>query len=75
MQLLDSQLMRINKPLRGFHVEFTKDLIVLNLIYGTGKKSTVASIHHRREKKDTLDTIFDELKPLVVKEYLETHWD
>jgi len=71
---LDGELKKILKPLRYVQIDFEADHIVLRLIYSRNKKSTAAVITYRLEEGDTMETIFDGMRPRIINEYIETNW-
>lgn len=74
---LNNELTKILKPLKHIQISFEKDVVILQLIYETGKRGTkrgsVATLRFKREKTTTLEEIFDDIRPIIIKEYLETN--
>ena len=71
---LNNALVRINKPLIAFQVEFEKDIAILNLFYEVNKNGKKVSLKFNIEKSDTIESVFDALRPFIIKEYLQTHF-
>ena len=71
---IDTELQKILKPIKCVQIDFdTPGEVVLSLIYNRNKKSTAAVIKYNLEKGDTPGKIFDEIRPILDREYIETH--
>ncbi len=75
---LQNELIKVNKPLKGITINLEPHEVILKMMYDEKNKKgkyAIATIIYKREKTDTLETIFEYIVPMVCKEYLETHWD
>lgn len=70
---LKKELMKNLKPLKHIQIDFENDVIILRLLYSKGKRGSYATIQYKREKWDSLEKIFDHMRTIISKEYLETH--